>query len=138
MKLLKAISIAVLICCGTALQAQTHTLAAMVGHHALARFAKLAVDTDAYDFGQIAQGTPVTATFAITNTGNAPLQMVDVKGSCGCTVVDYTQSEIAPGQTGTVQATYNAKHKGAFNKTVTVTSNAENPVQVLHITGEVI
>ncbi len=137
MRQFKAIAFILLLGCITA-NAHANLNAAADVTVVLARFAVLSVDKTAYDFGEVEQGAPVTATFTITNSGDAPLKLLNVKGSCGCTVVDYTQTEIAPGATGTVEATYNAKKMGAFNKTVTVTSNAKDPVQVLRITGEVI
>jgi hypothetical protein len=43
-----------------------------------------------------------------TNTGSTPLVISNVRGSCGCTVTDYTKEPIAPGKTGNVKATFNA------------------------------
>lgn len=91
-----------------------------------------------YDFGRIAQGKPVTAEFAFTNKGEVPLLISHAKGSCGCTGVDYPKSAILPGQSGIVKATFNAAAIGAFNKTVTVESNAEGGTQILSFKGEVV
>ncbi|UFH56584.1 DUF1573 domain-containing protein [Spirosoma sp. KNUC1025] len=91
-----------------------------------------------YDFGRIAQRKPVTAEFTFTNKGEAPLIINYAKGSCGCTGVDYPKSAILPGQSGVVKATYNAAAVGAFNKTVTVESNAEGGIQTLSFKGEVV
>ena len=43
-----------------------------------------------------------------------------------------------PGKTGTVSATFNAAAAGPFNKSVTVTSNAEAGQTVLYLKGEVV
>ena len=91
-----------------------------------------------HEFGQIPQGTPVEAVFEFTNTGDAPLIISNAKGSCGCTVPSYTKTPIAPGETGEVKAVFNAASMGAFNKTVTLTANTENPNTVLRIKGEVV
>lgn len=91
-----------------------------------------------HDFGKIKKGTPQTTAFTYTNTGKAPLTVTDVKGSCGCTVTDYTKETVAPGKTGEVKATYNAANVGPFTKTVTVTSNVEGGPVILTIKGEVI
>ena len=80
-----------------------------------------------HEFGQIPQGTPVEAVFEFTNTGDAPLIISNAKGSCGCTVPSYTKTPIAPGEKGEVKAVFNAAAMGAFNKTVTLTANTENP-----------
>ena len=88
--------------------------------------------------GQVEQGKPVTLTFEFTNNGNVPLTISNVKPSCGCTVASFPKEPILPGQTEKIKSTYNAAKKGAFKKSITVTSNADPAVQVLYITGEVI
>jgi archaellum component FlaG (FlaF/FlaG flagellin family) len=90
-----------------------------------------------HDFGSIPQGTPVTTTFTFKNTGKAPLVLSNVQASCGCTTPSYTKEPIAPGKTGTITATYNAASVGQFNKSITVTSNAGEPV-VLMLQGTVV
>ncbi len=91
-----------------------------------------------HDFGQIDKDVPVTKEFSFTNTGDAPLVISKVKGSCGCTVTAYTEEPIPPGQKGYVKATYNAAKVGAFHKTVTVTANTEDAQVILSIKGEVV
>ncbi len=91
-----------------------------------------------HNFGKIPVNVPAVKEFSFTNTGEVPLQITKVKGSCGCTVTDYTKESIAPGKTGMVKATYNAAKLGAFHKTVTVTANTEEGPVVLRIKGEVV
>jgi hypothetical protein len=90
-----------------------------------------------HDFGKIKQGTPVTHEFIFTNKGKVPMVITNVAASCGCTTPDWTRDPIAPGGSGFIKATYNAAAPGAFNKTVTVTSNIENGFVQLFIKGEV-
>lgn len=91
-----------------------------------------------HDFGRIAQGKPVTAEFTFINKGEVPLLISQAKGSCGCTGVDYPKSAILPGQSGVVKATFNAAALGAFNKTVTIESNAEGGTETVSFKGEVV
>lgn len=91
-----------------------------------------------HDFGRIQQGKPVTAEFTFTNKGEVPLIVNRATGSCGCTGVDYPKAPVMPGQSGTIKATYNAAAIGAFNKSVTVESNAESGTVVLYLKGEVV
>ena len=91
-----------------------------------------------YDFGRIVQGKPVTAEFVFTNKGELPLIISHAKGSCGCTGVDYPKAPVMPGQSETIKATFNAASLGAFNKSVTVESNAESGTQMLYFKGEVV
>jgi hypothetical protein len=95
-------------------------------------------DETTHDFGKIQQGKPVVAQFAFTNNGGVPLVISSAKGSCGCTGVEYPKEAVLPGKTGKITATFNAASVGAFNKTVTVVSNAEGGTKVLTIQGEVI
>ena len=94
-------------------------------------------EAQAHDFGLTAQGTPVSHTFTFTNTGQSPLRIEAVKAACGCTATDYSKQAIAPGEKGFVTATYNAAKPGYFTKTVSVTSNAAEPVIVLTLRGQV-
>lgn len=100
--------------------------------------AKFSWTKTTHDFGKIPQGTPVSAEFKFKNSGDVPLVISSVKGSCGCTVTDYTKEAVAPGKEGVVKATFNAASAGVFNKTVTVTANVEGGSEVLTIKGEVI
>ncbi len=93
---------------------------------------------ETFDFGTIAQGTPVTHVFEFTNTGNQPLVISTVDKSCGCTTPKWTTEPILPGKKGTVSATYNAATMGGFNKTITVHSNALGGDKVLFIKGTVV
>lgn len=76
-----------------------------------------------HDFGEVIQGVPVSHEFAITNTGDEPLIIVDVTKPCGCQSASFTEKAIAPGEGGFVKATYNAAKEGAFTKAFTVKHN---------------
>jgi hypothetical protein len=91
-----------------------------------------------HNFGDIPQGTPVTYEFEFVNSGQVPLIISNVRGSCGCTVTDYSKEPVAPGEKGMVKATYNAKALGAFNKSIRVTANVEGGSEVLYIKGKVL
>lgn len=94
--------------------------------------------TETHDFGKVEQGKPVTHVFEFKNTGSDPVVINDAVASCGCTKPNWTREPIMPGKTGTVSATYNAAAAGPFNKSVTVTSNAEAGQVVLYLKGEVV
>ena len=90
------------------------------------------------DVGEIPQGTPKAIVYEFKNTGKTTVVITDVKGSCGCTATDYTKEPILPGKSAKVTATYNAANKGAFTKTVTVTTSAESTPKILTLKGTVI
>ncbi|OYU82091.1 MAG: hypothetical protein CFE23_01990 [Flavobacterium sp. BFFFF1] len=94
--------------------------------------------TESIDVGEIPQGTPKTFEFEFKNTGSTPIVITSAHASCGCTVADYPKDSIAPGKSATIKATYNAANKGAFTKTVTVTTTENDTPKVLTIKGTVI
>lgn len=96
-------------------------------------------ESETHDFGQVTQGEPVSHTFWVENTGNQPLELTNVKPSCGCTAADYTREPIAPGEKGYITATYNAAAMGFFSKTIVVrTNNEDERPTLLRFTGEVV
>lgn len=95
-------------------------------------------NTEIYSFGQIEWKHPATVQYIITNTGDAPLVLTEVEPDCACTVAQWTQTPIAPGEKGTVNVTFDAKALGHFRKSVTIYSNAHPNVAYLHFSGEVV
>jgi Protein of unknown function (DUF1573) len=91
---------------------------------------------DVYDFGKLTKGKPVSHAFEFTNTGNVPLIIQNVKGSCGCTSPEWSKDPIPAGGKGYVKATFNAANEGVFSKTLTIISNVGENV-VLTIKGNV-
>ncbi|SDJ67591.1 DUF1573 domain-containing protein [Flavobacterium noncentrifugens] len=94
--------------------------------------------SESIDLGEIPQNKPKAIEFEFKNTGKTAVVISEVKASCGCTATDYTKTPVKPGETAKVTATYNAANKGAFTKTVTVTTNAETAPKVLSFKGTVI
>ena len=101
--------------------------------------ANISFDFEVYDFGKIKEADgPVTISFEFTNTGSLPLMIKHVQASCGCTSPNWSKEPVLPGKKGFVSATYNPKSRpGPFNKTISVTSNANTPNIVLTIKGDV-
>jgi Protein of unknown function (DUF1573) len=93
--------------------------------------------TETHDFGKIEQGKPVTHVFTFKNTGTDPIIINDAQASCGCTKPTFSREPVMPGKTGSISATFNAGVVAPFNKSVTVTSNAESPSVTLYLKGEV-
>jgi hypothetical protein len=80
--------------------------------------------TTEHDFGTVTEGQKVSYTYAVKNTGAAPLIIQNAQPSCGCTVPDWTKTPIPVGGTGYVRAEFDTKGKsGINNKTITVTAN---------------
>lgn len=92
-----------------------------------------------HDFGSFKESDGVqTTTFKFTNKGTVPLVISNVRASCGCTTPSWTREPIGSGGTGEIQVSYDPKNRpGSFNKTIMVSSNAENGTIVLRIVGRV-
>ncbi|MDQ6842996.1 MAG: DUF1573 domain-containing protein [Bacteroidota bacterium] len=96
------------------------------------------LDVQTYDLGKVKQGVPATATFVVTNISSEPLLIEQANPTCGCTVSDYTKSEIAPGKTGYIKATYNAANAGHIDKTLTVKFAGVDDIKSIKLTGDVL
>lgn len=96
-------------------------------------------DKTIHDFGDVSVADgPLTCTFTVTNTGTEDLTIFEVVSSCGCTDVKWTRGKIAPGEKGTITATYkNQDGPIAFDKTLTVyLTGVKRPV-ILRLRGVV-
>jgi len=89
------------------------------------------------DYGVIPQESDPYRVFKFKNTGNEPLVILNAKGSCGCTVPQYTTDPIEAGAEGEIKVRYDTKRLGKFVKTVTLTTNAGDEKIILTIKGEV-
>lgn len=90
-----------------------------------------------HDFGRIEYtGDTLVTQFWFKNRGISTLEIIDAKGSCGCTIADFPK-EIPVGTGGSITVKYYNANEGFINKSVTVTTNdPNNPVVVLRIKGE--
>lgn len=100
----------------------------------------ISFDKDSHDFGEIQEANgSVTVDFNYTNTGKTPLVLHNVQASCGCTTPEWTRTPIQPGGSGKIKVSFNpANRPGSFSKTITVQTNAEQPVKTLRIQGNVL
>lgn len=93
--------------------------------------------TPKLDLGNIAWKVPALAHFEIRNTGTSPLVVTGVYTDCACTVAAWDKKPIAPGATTTLTVTLDAETLGTFDKSVYVTTNAENVARRLRFSGRV-
>jgi hypothetical protein len=109
-----------------------------VGMTTQAQEAKIEFKSETIDYGEIAKGSDGVRVFEFTNIGDVPLIITDVKSSCGCTVPKKPEGAIAPGESSTIEVKYDTKRVGPIRKTVTVYSNADEPIKALKIKGVVL
>jgi len=118
------------ILCSTMTFAQTNAKQVSTKQGAAMSFTKTTVD-----YGTIAQGSNKFRTVSFVNDGTEPLIIKSAKGSCGCTVPTYPEQPVMPGETAEMKITYDTNRIGAFNKTVTIQTNAG--VKTLKVIGKV-
>lgn len=95
-------------------------------------------EVEKHNFGEIAQNQPRTYEFVFTNTGTEPLIIKNVRTSCGCTSKEWPKEPIMPGESNVIKATFNAARLGQFNKSITVSTNADKPIVMLYLKGVVV
>ncbi|GJM60236.1 MULTISPECIES: DUF1573 domain-containing protein [Persicobacter] len=114
-------------------------LAMVISFATMGQQAKITFVEQTHDFGEIKEADgPVTYEFKFKNEGQIPLQISNVRASCGCTTPAWSKEPILPGKEGFIKASYNPKGRpGSFHKSLTITSNADPNVQYLYIKGKV-
>jgi len=92
-----------------------------------------------HDFGSILDTAKKTTTFEFTNTGKSPLEISDVRSSCGCTVPELPKTIYAPGETGTLTVVFDPENRhGPQHRAVRVATNdPANQLAQLHIRAHV-
>lgn len=100
---------------------------------------KIAFEKVQHNYGTFKEELGVqTYSFNFKNEGSVPLILNNVQASCGCTTPEWTRQPVAPGAKGMIKVSYDPKNRpGVFNKTIRVSSNAENADVVLTILGDV-
>jgi hypothetical protein len=92
------------------------------------------------DYGKISKGDNAVRSFEFTNTGNAPLLIIDAQSTLSSIVVTKPSGAIQPGKKGKIDVKYNMA-TGPIRKTITVETNAVNYPDgrvALKIKGEVL
>lgn len=88
---------------------------------------------EVFNAGEVLKGEKIHAVFNMKNTGDYPLVVADIKGSCTCTVVDKPEEPIMPGDTYIIKADVDTDKtgSGAIVKNVSVVANTEpSPITV--------
>lgn len=118
---------AILALCATLIVAMI-TIVAAPALAADASRAKAVAPEPVKEIGGVAKGEKITHDFVIRNEGTAPLEITEVRASCGCTVAEYDKT-IAPGAAGKVHvAVDTTTFAGPITKGVTVfTNDPDNP-----------
>ena len=127
------LSIGLMLCVAVGANAQETTTPNPVNPNA----PKFKFQMETIDYGTIEHNADGNREFKFTNVGKEPLIISNAVGSCGCTTPDWPKEPIKPGASSVIKVHYATDRVGAFEKTVTITSNAETPSKVIKIKGNV-
>jgi hypothetical protein len=100
---------------------------------------KVEFDTPIYDFGKMKTGKDIEHDFWFHNTGTGPLEIVQVKPSCGCTTTSQYDKVVQPGQSGKIPIKVSTgRATGPTNKSITVITNVSGAgsTVALQVRGE--
>ncbi len=100
---------------------------------------QIVVPEPVFDFGQAWAGQRFVHEFSISNEGDGPLQITEVRVTCGCVLAEEFDRTILPGERGTVAVKMDTtKLRGTIYKKIRVTSNdPANSTVELAYRGEV-
>lgn len=68
--------------------------------------ARIVVEPEKWDFGEIEFGKVVEKEFSLKNEGNEILEISRVSTSCGCTRAEVDKEKLEPGEEGKLLVTY--------------------------------
>ena len=98
----------------------------------------IALSESQFDFGKMKKGDQKEHVYEVTNTGENPLIISQVKPGCGCTVPDYTKEPILPGQKGKITLKFDSSSfDGLVNKQAEVYANVEKAPIVISFSADI-
>ncbi len=90
----------------------------------LADAPRVTFSSERFNFGTIEPGQVVEHEYTLENTGRSDLLIRKVRASCGCTVVQPSETRIIPGKSATIKARFNSTGKSGNQKyAITVITN---------------
>lgn len=92
-----------------------------------------------FDFGEVFEGDVVEHAFSFANTGTVPLLISDARATCGCTVPEWPDRPIAPGERGTIRVRFDTVNKESRqSKPITITANTYPAQTRIYLDGVVL
>lgn len=97
---------------------------------------KITFEETSFDFGEVTEGQTVDHVYKFTNTGKAPLLISGARSTCGCTVPEWPEEPIPPGEGGEITVRFNTKNKrNKQTKPITIMANTYPANQRIYLTG---
>ncbi|MEQ1744422.1 MAG: DUF1573 domain-containing protein [Saprospiraceae bacterium] len=103
------------------------------------QLAAVRMDRDTFFFHDVSEGTPVAASFEITNDGTTPYIIAAHKTTCDCTVLKMPQYPIMPGEKAVLRVEFDTSGKlGTATPAVILYDNSTpNQRHILYLKGNI-
>ncbi len=100
--------------------------------------ARITFEETEFDFGSVNEGEVVEHRYKFTNTGKVPLLVQNARSSCGCTIPEWPEEPLEPGESGEIVAKFNTEGRpGAQKKMIYVSANTLPAETSILLKGEV-
>jgi hypothetical protein len=115
------------------------TAAASFAAPIAAKGPKIVFKEDAWNFGRAKMGADLVHEFSFKNEGDAPLKIINVETSCGCTAALVSDKKVDPGKSGKIKVTFSTQgYAGEVVKYIYVeTDDPAQPRVQLKITAAI-
>jgi hypothetical protein len=101
----------------------------------------ISLDRTSYDFGDVRVGKVVSDQITVTNMGDTPLIVDDIRSTCACTSGLVASRAIGPGQQTEVTIMFNASGQGPGRKTHALlihSNDLNNPMVQIQVSANVV
>lgn len=96
----------------------------IVLHNCAFAGADIVVESLVHDFGQLIEGESYSYTYRFQNAGDEPLEISNLRASCGCTAALLSTHLVAPGALGELRINFDSKgFRGRVEKVVSFRTN---------------
>jgi len=99
---------------------------------------KLSFNKEVIDFGELKEGDTAKKSLTFKNEGSQPVFIKKISSTGHVNVEEYPMDEIQPNANSKIVISYNTKVIGPIRRTLTIYSNAENPIISIKIKGKVL
>ena len=86
------------------------------------------------DFGRLTENEERTRQLSFRNVGGTTLRIVDLKGTCGCTIPQMPKRVWAPGEEGELTVTFDPSGEGEQLKYINIVTEQPDPHNFLRLT----
>lgn len=93
-----------------------------------------------YNAGSVAKGEIVEIDVEVKNTGDYPLVIATISAACACTVSEFDQDPIEPGESTIIKASIDTDDtgRGVIRKPITISANTRPSATVVMLQANVI